>query len=176
MAVSIVIMKMVAYYAHVTLCVVMCVRIEVWVIRMYPRLFVLPTPTATWVQPTFHCRHLMIVPRWMQCFIWTGWMNLCDSGRRVPKQFHLAIAYESVVDPVGKEWLRAISYEGKNVKGVSVTGCGSPYGCKTSRLPHFLDNRLTDGGKVSLTHRPPLSLQKSSWYSFLLEAESTPGL
>jgi hypothetical protein len=25
---------------------------------------------------------------------------------------------------------------------------------KTSRLSHFLDNRLTDGGEVSLTHRP----------------------
>jgi hypothetical protein len=33
-----------------------------------------------------------------------------------------------------------------------------------------------DGGKVvSLTHRPPLPPRKCSWYSFLLEAESTPG-
>ena len=32
------------------------------------------------------------------------------------------------------------------------------------------------GGKVvSPTHRPPLHPRKSSWYSFLLEAESTPG-
>jgi len=32
-----------------------------------------------------------------------------------------------------------------------------------------------DGGKVvSLMHRPPLSHRKCSWYSFLLEAESTP--
>jgi hypothetical protein len=39
-----------------------------------------------------------------------------------------------------------------------------------------LDNRLTDGGKVvSLTHRPPFTPQEDSWYSFLLEAESTPG-
>jgi hypothetical protein len=38
------------------------------------------------------------------------------------------------------------------------------------------DNRLTDGGKVvSLTHRPPYTPQEGSWYSFLLEAESTPG-
>jgi hypothetical protein len=29
---------------------------------------------------------------------------------------------------------------------------------------------------VSPTHRPPLPLRKYSWYSFLLEAESTPGL
>jgi len=33
-----------------------------------------------------------------------------------------------------------------------------------------------DGGKfVSLTHRPPLPPSKYTWYSFLLEAESTPG-
>jgi hypothetical protein len=39
-----------------------------------------------------------------------------------------------------------------------------------------LDNRLTDGGEfVSLTPRPPFTLQEYSWYSFLLEAESTPG-
>ena len=33
-----------------------------------------------------------------------------------------------------------------------------------------------EGGKVvSSTQRPPLSPRKYSWYSFLLEAESTPG-
>ena len=33
-----------------------------------------------------------------------------------------------------------------------------------------------DGGKVvSLTHRPPLTPGNTPWYSFLLEAESTPG-
>ena len=33
-----------------------------------------------------------------------------------------------------------------------------------------------EGGKVvSFTHRPPLPTRKYSWYSFLLEAESTPG-
>jgi hypothetical protein len=43
------------------------------------------------------------------------------------------------------------------------------------RVPHYLDNRLTDGGEVSLTRRPPLTPQEDSWYSYLLEAESTPG-
>jgi hypothetical protein len=33
-----------------------------------------------------------------------------------------------------------------------------------------------EGGKVvSSAHRPPLRPRKNSWYSFLLEAQSTPG-
>jgi hypothetical protein len=40
-----------------------------------------------------------------------------------------------------------------------------------------VDNRFIDGGKVvSFTHRPLFTPQEDSWYSFLLEAESTPGL
>jgi hypothetical protein len=44
-----------------------------------------------------------------------------------------------------------------------------------SRLPHYLDNRFTDGSEVSRTPPPPFTSQENSWYSFLLEAESTPG-
>jgi len=41
------------------------------------------------------------------------------------------------------------------------------------RFPDFVTT-AQDGGKVvSLTHRPPLPPRKYSWYSFLLEAEST---
>jgi hypothetical protein len=44
------------------------------------------------------------------------------------------------------------------------------------RLPHLLDSRLTDGGEVvSIMRLPPFTLQENSWYSFLLEAKSTPG-
>jgi hypothetical protein len=36
---------------------------------------------------------------------------------------------------------------------IPITGCGGPWGCGTLRLPHFLDNRLTDGSEaVSLMH------------------------
>jgi hypothetical protein len=43
------------------------------------------------------------------------------------------------------------------------------------RFPHFLDNQLTDGGKVvSPMRQPPFTPQEDSWYSFLLEAESDP--
>jgi hypothetical protein len=46
-------------------------------------------------------------------------------------------------------------------KAIPVTGLGDPYGCETSRLPHFLDNRLTDGGKVvSLTRWPAFTPRK----------------
>jgi hypothetical protein len=35
--------------------------------------------------------------------------------------------------------------------------------------------QLTDGDEVlSLTHWPPFTPQEDSWYSFLMEAESTP--
>jgi hypothetical protein len=67
--------------------------------------------------------------------------------------------------------------EQKKGKAIPVTGREGPLGCEKSRLPHLLNNRLTDGGKVvSLTRRQPFTPQEDSWYSFLLEAESTTGL
>jgi hypothetical protein len=42
-------------------------------------------------------------------------------------------------------------------KAIPVTGHEGPEGCETSRLPHFLDNPLTDGGEVSPTRRPPFT-------------------
>jgi hypothetical protein len=62
-------------------------------------------------------------------------------------------------------------------KAIPVTGRRGPSICETSRLPHFQDNQLTVGEEVvSLTRRQAaLYLQEDSWYSFLLEAESTPG-
>jgi hypothetical protein len=47
------------------------------------------------------------------------------------------------------------SHKGKG-KSIPVTGRGGPQGCERSRLPYFLDSRLTDGGEVfSLMRRPP---------------------
>jgi hypothetical protein len=61
-------------------------------------------------------------------------------------------------------------------KALLVTCRGSPQRCETSRLPHFLNNRLTDVGKVvSLTSRPSFNPQEDFWYSLLLEGESTTG-
>jgi hypothetical protein len=64
----------------------------------------------------------------------------------------------------------------KKGKDILVTGRGGSYVCETSRLPHFLENRLTDGGDVvSFTRLPPFTPQEDFRYSFLLEAESIPG-
>jgi hypothetical protein len=50
--------------------------------------------------------------------------------------------------------------EGKR-EAIPVTGHGGPQRYETSRLPYFLDNRLTDGGEVvSLTRRPPFTTRK----------------
>jgi hypothetical protein len=55
----------------------------------------------------------------------------------------------------------------KKGKAIPVRGRGGPYGWETSRLPHFLDNRFTDGGEaVSLTLRKIPG-------THLFEAEST---
>jgi hypothetical protein len=46
-------------------------------------------------------------------------------------------------------------------KAIPVAGREGPYGCETSRIPHLLDNRLTDGGEVvSPTHWPPCTPRK----------------
>jgi hypothetical protein len=65
----------------------------------------------------------------------------------------------------------------KKGKAIPVTGCEGPQGYETSDASTFsLDIRLTDGGKVvSLTRQLSFNLQEDSWYSFLLDGESTPG-
>jgi hypothetical protein len=71
----------------------------------------------------------------------------------------------------GSEYLKGE----KKGKDIPVTDRGCPLGCEMSRLPHFLDKWLTDGGEdVSFTRRPLFTPQEDSWYSFLSEAESTP--
>jgi hypothetical protein len=46
----------------------------------------------------------------------------------------------------------------KKGKAIPVTGCGDPLGFEISRLPLFLDSRLTyDGEVVSLMCLPPFT-------------------
>jgi hypothetical protein len=49
----------------------------------------------------------------------------------------------------------------KRGKAIPVAGRGGPHGCETSRLPYFLNNRLTDGGEAAnLRRRPPYTPRK----------------
>ena len=61
------------------------------------------------------------------------------------------------------------------VKAVPLQAWSGPEGSRKLRLSDFVTS-AQDGGKVvSLTHRPLFTPRKYSRYSFLLEAESTPG-
>jgi hypothetical protein len=54
-----------------------------------------------------------------------------------------------------------INTPGIESKVIPVTGRGGPQDGETSRLPHFTDNRLRDGGEaVSLRRRPPFTSSK----------------
>jgi len=62
-----------------------------------------------------------------------------------------------------------------HVKAVSLQVWSGPEGSRKLRFPDF-KTTAKDGGKVvSLTQRPPLLPQEITWYSFLVETESTPG-
>ena len=61
-------------------------------------------------------------------------------------------------------------------KAVPLQAWSGPEGSRKLRFPDFMTT-AQDGGKVvSLTHRPPFTPRKYTWYSFLLEVESTPGI
>jgi hypothetical protein len=80
-------------------------------------------------------------------------------------------------DPKTASWIivHSLALFKKKSKAILIIGYGGPQGCEWSQLLHFIGNWLTDGGEfvslMSLLHFLP---QKNSWYSFLLEAESTP--
>jgi hypothetical protein len=60
-------------------------------------------------------------------------------------------------------------------KAVPLQAWSGPEVSRKLRFPDYMTKAQDDGKVVSLTHRPPLPHRKCSWYSFLLEAESTPG-
>jgi len=76
--------------------------------------------------------------------------------------------------PLDVKIAHVLDCKGKG-KAVPLQAWTGPEGSRNLR---FLDYVTTeqDGGKVvSLTHRPLFTPRKYSWYSFLLEAELTPG-
>jgi hypothetical protein len=59
-------------------------------------------------------------------------------------------------------------------KAVPLQACGGPEYSRKLKFPDYMTTARDDGKVDSLTHRQPLPNRKFSWYSFLLEAESTP--
>jgi hypothetical protein len=53
-------------------------------------------------------------------------------------------------------------------KAIPVTGHGGAQDCETSRLQHFLDNRLTDGSEVVSLTRQPVALYPSGRFLVLI--------
>jgi hypothetical protein len=54
----------------------------------------------------------------------------------------------------------------KKSKAIPITGCGWLHACEMLRIPHCLDNRLTDGGKVvSPMYQPHFTPQKHYYFS-----------
>ena len=60
-------------------------------------------------------------------------------------------------------------------KAVPLQAWSDPECSRKLRFPDFVTTAQDVGKVVGLTHRPPLPPKKYSWYSFMLEAESTPG-
>ena len=73
----------------------------------------------------------------------------------------------------GKVW-KLITLDVKG-KWVPLQARSGPEGSRNLRFPDFMTTAQNSGKVVSLMHRPPLPPSKYTWYSFLLEDESTPG-
>ena len=91
--------------------------------------------------------------------------------------YHLIVFEEaSLLENV---WIQqiftSVLYYNKKGKAVPLQAWSGPEGSRKLRFPDFITTAQGDGKVVSLTHRPHLPPRKSSWYSFLLEVESTPG-
>ena len=76
-------------------------------------------------------------------------------------------------DDVDTVWSKHVD-KGKG-KAVLLQAWSGPEGYSKLRFPYFMTTAQYGGKVVSFTHRPPLPPRKYSWYSFLLEDESTPG-
>jgi len=70
-------------------------------------------------------------------------------------------------------WSKGLDAGKGKGKAVPLQAWTGPEGCRKLRLPDFVIT--ADGGRLSALCTGRLYPRKYSWYSFLLEAESTPG-
>ena len=91
---------------------------------------------------------------------------------------HIKVSRRLDTDCASQFWFSIAQEISTNIvkcKAIPLQAWTFPDGSRRLRLPDFKTVGTWSGNVVSHTHRPPLSPTKYSWYSFLLEAESTPG-
>jgi hypothetical protein len=102
---------------------------------------------------------------------------LWEPHTKLLRRSHWSYVFMAITTPVlppapTPQLLRDVNTTLSVIKKLS----GDPYGCETSRLPHFLDNRLTDGGEVvSLTPRAPFNPTKIPGTHFCQRFSRSPG-
>ena len=142
-------------------------RVSEWTNRQFRNVFVshkiIFTVVCMWATPLWeHFRKSLPLVLYTNIYItglhWRSAWHLQQSTRKVATK-------DDCIDTtcIGKG------------KSVPLQAWSGPEGSRNLRFPDFVTT-ARDGGKVvSHTHRPLLPPRKYSWYSFRLEAESTPG-
>ena len=105
-----------------------------------------------------------------EIFTWNSRNNNTGSFRENIKRISYcsSVKYKWHIMKCPRKYMLKVK-QSLNMPGQALRVTGS-WGSQISRKSAY------DGGKViNPTHRPPLSPRKYSCYSFLLEAESTPG-
>jgi hypothetical protein len=85
------------------------------------------------------------------------------------------IIYDTVTNKTQNIAIHSIIWYIVQGKPVPLKAWSGPEVSRNLRVPDFMTTPQDGGKVVSLTYRPPLTPRKNIWYSFLLEAVSTPG-
>jgi hypothetical protein len=84
----------------------------------------------------------------------------CETGHLIPSTAEVTNGRGTSALP--------ICLNKQRVKAIPVSDRAGQEGCEASRLPHFLDNRLTDVGEVvTLTQRPIVLYTQGTFFVFI---------
>jgi hypothetical protein len=115
-----------------------------------------------------------------------GW-TILDEGSARHRDFYLTahnthnrhiiapVGFEHAIPASERPQTDALEHGKSKGKAVQLQAWSGPERSRKLRFPDVMTT-AQDGGKVvSLTHTAAFTPRKYTWYSFLLEAESTPG-
>jgi hypothetical protein len=93
-----------------------------------------------------HCLSRAVSGQSCHC---TGELQCSDVALEFQQTYEYYAGYAAPSSSLERQILKSKS------EAIPATGRGGAYGCEMLRIPHCLDNRLTDGGKLaSPKHRP----------------------